>query len=535
MRNRALVFIIFFVLVLAFYAKTAGAGFCFDFVSFIKIYRRDGLSSLMPFLKGSGFLPIYHLVFYGMYKLFGLNSWAWMLVEAALHAFTATLLFVLVDLLLVGKGRSGQVAAFVAALFFLLSPHQAEVVVWGAAIHYLVEAICMLSALVLAIKYVRSGNHWLVLTIFLLSFIALYTLEVAVAIPVMCVLLVLFAPADQVMDSIRIKRAIIMAVPQLLGIVAYFISSKVLMGSYFTHYRGKPMQGLDLAAMKGNLLKYMAKFGTFFNFMPYPFREKVQHFMEVGIGGWLIIAVIVVVALVLMVRYKSLSTNLRALWLLFALFVLAAGPLLVLFYHPMFGIENDRHGYFASMFFYPFMAVLIYTVVARLRYVLWGAFLLVSCYLLVGVINNWVGAGKVRDSLVNDYRWYDSPKVYVLNFPTCYNGIWVFESYGDAFGENLLVFKGKDVSASIREVTQLNMVTPNDSATVSIESDSVLSISSWVPGTWLWRKARGLTSYHTDEYTVEAGNLTCNFTIKNKDPQAVYIYAAGSKWREVKW
>jgi hypothetical protein len=125
--------------------------------------------------------------------------------------------------------------------------------------------------------------------------------------------------------------------------------------------------------------------------------------------------------------------------------------------------------------------------------------------------------------------------VYILSMPGAVSGSLVFRGDGDQFARNLKVYRGLSLGDKITEVAQYNANGLNDSTQVRVLNDSTAEVKATVPGTWLWKGYLGMYDHETGTYRVKTGPLLYQYTIKQHEPGAVYIYNIGPKWHEVKF
>lgn len=533
-----LVFGFFVLLLLMFYHATAGSGFAFDFISQAKFFSDEGLLAGRKMYMSAGFLPLFQALFFGLYKLFGLCGWCWLLFSLLFHAFNALLVYLLTQQIAEASGLGKQmVVSLLAALLFLLSPYQAEPLIWGAAVHYTVVGTCLLSIVFSVLAFAKTQNRGYIWLIALLQLLTLFMLEVALVFPLLTVALVVLGPAVLIHQQNR-KQLLKAILPlQLIPIVIYFAASKWLLGVFFSHYGGSPIS-YDFGRTTSIFTRYLLKLGFFFNFFSPPVKATVYHLVGTPVFGWITFSVLVVSLGYLLYRAALLPDSYKGLMLLLFLFLVALAPFVTMHYMPIYftGI-NDRYSYFASMFFFPCMAFGCLLWLKRYGTWLLGGFLLVTMVLLVMVNQNWAKAKTLRLSLMNDYRWYNNSHVYLLAFPSVYNGAWVFQSVEDgAFGKSLLLYTGKNVLAQTTEITQFNMTGDQDSVTVTKSADGpTVRFDYDKPNAWLSHNFYDLTSTETEYYKTSADKHHLVFTLKQPEPGAVYIYAVGGKWKEVKF
>jgi hypothetical protein len=533
-KNNWLVLCLFFLLTLILYCNTLNGRFVHDAVSWLLGYDL-GFATVMERLPTQGLLPFYHIFTWLMYKLFGINTIAWLLVFAMFHAFVALTVYRLVLTILrpIIDNPTTVLIAFVAGLMFLVCPYHAEVVVWGATIHYLISTLCILWVLLFTLRYLHTKSTWALVLVHALAFCSWFTLELGLVVPVMLALLLWVQPAYWFAGvSIR-KTAIKLLAPQVLLLAAYFLINKLIIGVFFGHYGGRPVASLDLAYITGNYMKYFMKYSIFTHFLYPADKDNIYGFFELPLVAWICLSVLVLGSLTLLILSRRFSDKGKWLLLLFLFFSVALLPVLNLFFVRDHTIENDRYGYLASAFLYPFMAIAFISMFRWVGYLPLLVYLGFELLFLTRTCHDMGTAGDIRVALINDFRWYDKKEVYVITAPDNYRGWYIFRGYDPLIFENIQLYKGIDLSGSIREVSLMNMGRNTDSSGVSVANDSTISIWIGQGGEYFLREGKGLLSYETADYKVQVGDYHFDLILKHQNPEAVYIYSVGDKWKEL--
>jgi hypothetical protein len=139
---------------------------------------------------------------------------------------------------------------------------------------------------------------------------------------------------------------------------------------------------------------------------------------------------------------------------------------------------------------------------------------------------------------MNDFRWQNSKRIFVLLTPDDYKGAYCMRSMPNStLAEMLYVQKGGlDIDHKIVEVYQWNVNSPKDSATCRIVDSVTLEIKLISEGGWLWRNSFGAVDVETKHFktTLDKWYPWFTVTFKNKQPGDVFIYAVNDHWEEVK-
>ena len=535
--NKFALFAFFFLLTFILYCPTVGAGFTYDFIGIAHRYDGIPFSGVSKYFSQNGFLPVYHLVMCAMYKTFRLHGLPWYILATSLHAFTAFLLFQFIRTLLDAiDNRNAFTIAFCSALIFMLYPLHTETVVWVPAIHYLICACLMLGILLAVMHYAKNQNPWLVLLIPVLQLVANFTLEESLVIPVMVLFFILLGPAALFKKAKRSKLLMMVTLPQVAAVIIYFGVHAWVMGGLYSHNKGADSDpfNFNLAAMSSNYIKFLLKFLFFLPYFAFDKYIKVLEFVSRPLFAWIALFIMSSIFVFSIYRYRTFSQTGKVAFLLFLLFSVALAPVINFPHQHIFPAQNARYGYFASMFLFPMLVILVFQFLPRFKYVPIAAFLMLSIIFLSRSIGFWHNEGKVREGLITDFRWYDKEHIYILALPESFRGAWMFQAPADSnmFAQFVEVYTGKNIKPKTKEVVQFVMSNEHDSVYVQVMADSVLHIQSVCDGSWLVNMKGKFPNENFDFKTVGDGNY-CDFIRKVKQPNSVYIYSVGDKWKEV--
>ena len=127
------------------------------------------------------FTPVGNVLFFVLYRLFGLQSLWYHVCMLAIHALNAFLVYCLAIRLL----RSG-VQAFVAALLFGIFPAHVDAVVYVATIHHTLATTFILLSLLSFVQFLESGKRLHFSLMLVSTLLGLLTKQVASVIPALC-------------------------------------------------------------------------------------------------------------------------------------------------------------------------------------------------------------------------------------------------------------------------------------------------------------------------------------------------------------
>ncbi|MBK8562393.1 MAG: hypothetical protein IPN76_03365 [Saprospiraceae bacterium] len=201
--------------------------------------------------------------------------------------------------------------------------------------------------------------------------------------------------------------------------------------------------------------------------------------------------------------------------------------------------ENDRYGYFASLFF-AIGLVAVFDLFPRLLrnglFVLWLA---ASVFFAYKMTERWQAAARITAGLLSDFRWQDASEVYVLASPDNYQGIPIFKDFSRenlAIKHALKYLADKPAKGSFYQVAQFNLTTSEDSFTTRRDDATGhfhLQFKQW--GNWWWRYGMGLGDYQNEQYRFRTDGNGCRVEMKQWPPKEgrVFILAQGNRWEEL--
>ena len=551
-RENAFVLAAFLAGVHLLYGKTMQAGFVTDFTGLLE--RLDG-APLRDFLTCFGFPAMHQVTNFFLYffvKGFGTNGLPWYLIFTSLHVANGFIGFLLVKKIFAWVGvESPSIAALMVASLFLFSPYSADAVVWKVCFNFLFSTLLMLGSLLFLIKYLERNHLKNLLWMHGLFLTALFTFELAIALPLLAVTLafwwvsvgdksLLFPQNGFPQNSAEgINRNILRKIilPQSGALAGYFLLNKLVLGKWVGHYGESVHFNFDLQAIASNCLKYFTKYLLFWRDMPHGYKEDLMQFLEKPAVAWCGLSVGVLLLVAGVVFFKRISSKWKVAGLGWLMFFLALVPVGNLYVAWILQGENDRYGYFASLFFFMGLVALLQFFHRYIRFGIFTALLMMSVFYLNRMTVNWQENARTLKGLLDGFRWEDAPEVYVLAFPENYNGVPMLKDFSHqdlALKHALKYLTGKEANGDFYQVAQFNMTMPEDGVSVSVDSAGVFDVQFNQWGNWWWLHGIGAWNYETDQYrfTVD-GNGSKVEMKKAPAAGAVFIYSNGKEWGEV--
>lgn len=529
-------FLAFFILTLIAYWQTRHGGFITDFYGWQLRYDAGDWSSVWKSFDFPALHPVLHFINYTWYKCFATNGLAYYLLYSLLHALNGFLVsHIFQRVFHIFKIKSAFAIGLTAALFFLLSPYQTEVLVWRVCLHYLLATGLILTSWKWAIAYLEQpdkrqyllGSHAAFL-------VALFTLEISLVTPLLLLTYLLFWSyhfAQWTHFFSHFKRLI---APQFAALVAYLLLNRYLFGAIVGHYGAETHLQFPLAQMAANYFKYIVKHLFFVRYFSHDFKMQIFNLFDQPFILWGSVTLLILAFAGGIYFYKKIAPRTRLTLLLFAFIALALAPVLNLFFATLLPIENDRYGYFASVFIYALLALLFFGLPKWLRTPLVIFYLAASVFYLHKTTTYWAEGTKMYQSLLADYRWQDAKKVYVLNAPDNYRGMLMFRRYDsdNSLITPLRLTQGIEPAGEIIDIAQYNPPRITAGATVTQDSTGIIKVKLNQWGDWWWRKGYGANNYSTDDFSVKFSTIEYQLEFKEPPTDAVFIYQDSLRWKE---
>lgn len=531
------IIILFAALVHALYLPAWNAGFVTDFTGLLSRIEGQSIAGVLNCFGFPALEQALNLFLFAFVKLFGTSPLPWYLVFTTVHILNGYLLFLFcLKIVRLSHLEEPFLPALAAAMFFLASPYQSEPLVWRVCFNFLFSSLLILGVLWQTVRWLETRRPhflWKAQGLFLF---ALFTFELSLIAPTLVLAILVFWSSTQNEIGLLPRRLLKMMLPQIAMVAGYFILNRLLLGAWIGHYGAAVHLRFDLPEILGNFFRYTVKLGGLVRYYDHPVKERVfQAFNQPAIL-WTAVGAALVLFILYLIFFRRIGARLRlsGLFLLFFLFSLL--PIINLYFNYLLHIENDRYGYLASMFFFSFAALLLSYLPRRLFIAVSLLYLAVNIYFLTATNRYWQQSTRNYYALLDDFRWYDAPDIYVLNLPDNLQGAVLFRDYSGqdlALHHALYYIAGKEPQGKIYEIAQYNLTTPADGVDVQRDSAGlfIVTFNQW--GNWWWRRGLGATSYETDKYSFSNEGHFYKLAFKNIAPNATIIYQNGEKWVEV--
>ena len=535
--KKIVVYLIMLGITLIMYFPSIQTGFVGDWFGWQSKFDTGNYLGIFNTFGWHGNQQVTVFFLYTLYKIFGLNGWGWYLFDSGLHALNAFLLFTFfMRFFRKYEIKSGFFVALSGSLLFLLSPYNAEPVVLKVCVHYLVCDFLLLCALHFAIDYVETGKIKFIFLLALAHFLAAFTIEYALILPLAVITIVLFWQLPHWDGKTFIRNCWWLCLPQIIIIVFFFVMNKILLNEWIGHYGAEIHFTFTIPELFSNYYKYLLKYLFFARYLPDTQRSQVFNFTDQTSGLVIITLAILIIVAFFLIFYKRIGSKLRLAFMSFFLFFVFLAPIITLWADLMMYENNDRYGYPASMFFWMGMVLVFACFPGVLRAVLVAGAMVVSIFLLSQTVDYWNVNGKVFTGLVDDFRWYDKDQVIILGIADDYLGTPLFRIYNQptGFDETLKYYRNKPYQGNMMDVAQFNMVHPDDGMNVSVDSTGQVIVHFNQVGNWWWWNGLGAVNRETDQFSLKVNDNALHIRFKNLSPNHVIIYQVGNHWEELK-
>jgi hypothetical protein len=529
----------YFILIVAFYWDTQNAGFVTDFLGWQTSFDNNSFWQILH-ASDRGIKSFYHLThlqMYAMSALFGMWGLPWLILFAGLFALNAWLVGISsIRLLNKLNVLDKDWAVFIGILCFILSPYQAEVMVWRASFHYLTAFAMLLIFLNLTVSYLTDANQRLFYLANLLYFCSLFALEFFFITPILSAVVILFWHFS--IDKLAHLKQILarfVALP-ILSLMSYFVAYHAVYGKWIAHYgAGTHLRTVSLAAVV-NYSKYLVKhllLVRYYHIFDYDIQKKlrVYGFLEQPMIAWCFaIALIGIIAFSLL-KFSKIAPLSKFKFLCFIFFSTLLLPVLPMFYYDLYLTENDRLGFMASAFLFVLIALMLSQLPKRLFFSLSVLYLSANIFLLIQTTQLWFKSERVCTSLIKSFHWWDADEVMVLNLPDNMNGMYMFRHFGatSSLPESLAAYHKRKKMPKMYDVKRYNMISDTDGVSVKVDSMNHLTVKLNQFGNW-WQYE---TTAKTEIFEVENIEMGYRLKLIPTDKKRIVLYQVSGEWREV--
>jgi hypothetical protein len=529
---------LFMLIAVAAYWPARHAGFVTDWIGGQEFYENGTIWQALNSFGWRAILPVMFTLNYSMYHIFGTSWLPWFTLFVGLHSYNAWLFMRMIERLPQLRYHAQiKTIAVGTGLLFLLSPYNAEPVVWKATVHYLLGLTLFLSALHEVLHDVEMPESRFGLRIAGLFTISIFLTEWAVVMPALITFFIIAITLYDRQWRLIGHRLGYLAAPIWILLGGWFLLNKYYLGHWAGHYGDDTHLNLNLHVIGSTAAKYAAKMAFFTRYMRDAWQQKIYGPLdrEAVVQGLLLV---LAVSMVLWAAFqRKIHAPLRVAGLAVGLYAGAILPVSNLFFSTTLLSENDRYSYFASGFFWMGVIILLSGLPRWIFSMLLACLVLISAILLVKTTRLWGQAEDTYAGLIADFRWFDKKEVVILASPDNLRGVPVARIIGEPSGikEAIWQRRRQRSEGAIYEAVQFNMVKPSDGIKVERDSSGLsYKIAFMQDGNWFWRDGIGAKSYENEVYSLKKNEWDCTLTFKAQNQDRAVIYPVGARWVEIK-
>lgn len=522
LKNPYILLLILFVVSFLVYLPGIEGRFTSDFYNWVRDYKHGNITDLWTCFGYPGLHQLYHIPFYFSYKIFGLNEIAWHIEFTFLHALNAWLVYFLAKEFLTLLNKK-SVYAYFTSFLFLLSPFQTETVAWGATIHYLFTLLLFLSAFLFLIKFLKTKENKYLYLFHFFYILDLFTMELPLTFPA---IFVLFAFATKKNYKTPLKTIIIKILFfNFLTLIAYFLLTKIVIGSFIGHYGAENHLSFDIKLASNALFNYYLKFISFYRYILPEILQK--GFLKLFNNDGFKIISFSLIALMLIKKLffnrKAKIDSLTFILLNIVFFAVSLLPVLNIEMNSLVYLTTDRYSYVASVFFFLILTILLSLLPKKIGLIAAFFYLILNLTLLIKTVEIWKETGVLAKSIINSYSFYDQ-KVYALNNIDLYQGAYLFKN---GFVAAIDLQKDIDIRENYYEIAKVFSTEKIDSITITKEDHQFTAeLIQW--GRWF-----ALRDIDSTVYNAHLGFMNQTLIVEPKEKMKI-IYLKAGKWQVMK-
>jgi hypothetical protein len=538
LQSNKYIFTLYFLVSLLVFYPLLKAHFVVDTNSFFLSYIKYGWGGLLNIFNDASVHIVQHYTIFFIWKIFGLNVWAWQIITLLLHAFCAYQIFrFFIDITKAFETEVQPIWAFLSGFIFLIHPLTTETIAWSCCIMYIQVSIFCILVLRFFLKYNSLKNTKDLKWIYFIFFIAVFTWELAFTLPFIVALIWYFLPTK----NISIKEfSLKILLPMLLMVALFFVLNKITRHNAVGHYGAAAHLNTNPLMISFNMLRYGLKYLFIHQLLSDNFLQKLMWNVEGNLFAdpmpWLTLCIASILVISIFLFKKKMNNKLLLISLMFLIIFISILPILNIWPVIPRDIQQDRYLYYTLCLFVIFLVLSVQYVFKKWYWIPLVLYISLGNTILLYYLQSWKVVGEMAFGLVEDFRWYNKNKIYILSNADNVNGAFAFVNWPiSAFAENLITYKGKDLRPNVIEIAQLQHTGLNDSIQIQRVDEKTLLVKA-LNGKYFYFESFVAKNYENDLLKVnfnDAKNLYI-VVFKKLSSNDVIIYQNGNKWNEIK-
>ncbi len=520
------------------YLPAAKAGWVSDTLGWLQAIRTQSFSDYVA-RKGFGVPSFYQLtqiVTWCLYQVFGINAWAWHLLQLSLHAVNSLLLFTLLrGLFWDSEVRGGEVLAFVVASLFCTSPYVSEVIVWEAAYHFLQGMLLLLAQLHLLRRLLHGRGKYPSAIAIVLFTLSLFSLEYFYLVPLLHAVFCVYYWYALGWDKAVIRRAwLTLIIPQAGLLVLYFIGLRVFAGATtgrlgnawmqlpITYYLVKPPE---------NLFHLLGG-----RFLPQAWRTAFYHVCSSYAGAGVFYLSVAGLVGYILLRFRRMKQRMQLISLLIVCLLLSLVLVTPLWFPERLLLVGDRYLYLLLPPFFALLVLLIATLVGKP--VVQSAMFVVLLFqmLLTYTLNSlWKESNELITKL--QQKLSDAPDkiTILLNNPVSLQGALMLGAGDDGEGRLMHnLFYADTIKGVMYDAPAQNLLHATDSVRIQAMDSQTVKVSLTQSGAFWQYSTDVAKSFSNEDFSVRVDDPDCCYVLHLNGQADRYrlLYQQGGIWHE---
>lgn len=532
-------FLLFWLVCLLLYAPSMDAGLYEDMASYIGMHAEKTFREYINYSKLSlyqGYFAYLHILI----SSFGTVAVLWYILYTGLHALTTFIAYrFFVSLYQFMGWRHPGITLFIGCVLFLVTPLNAEVVIWKACGHYFLSTLSIIvicQQIMLFFKHGRNLQPIVIACVFSASF---FFLEIFYIVPILSATLIYAFYRAGKISPIQMRMGIFKI---LLPICTLFIGYFVLLYAITGQQAGHGTSPISMLGHPGDILEKMNKYMARIYFMDYFFDYSKKQFLYKMLAHKisLIVTGIALIALLIgMINLHKFTAKQQTILLMCVLGTACCITILPTWFYQDFPFQGSRYYYLPALFLLPMGVSLVDYFIKWVT--LKRAFAL--CYISVCIYGTFTlttragAAAKVFNGLIYDFPSVKADTIILLNVPVAYEGHSLIPTTEPSnVNDHISIFTGRPMASDLYEVAGYNMKTANDGAHVLVMDQYQLKVAPNHYGSWWWKNVFGAADYENDLYSFKLLDDGFRYLLTFKRPLGagtILLYQSGSTWKQV--
>lgn len=524
---------VLWLVVFVIYLPAAKAGMVGDFPRWIATMQQ---LSFKDYINDASLYQLTQLVAYLFHKAFGVNPWAWHLLQVTMHSANCFLLLLICRNILTDSGiKHAAAVALGAALLYCVSPHNGEVIVHEPCYHYLQGMLMALLIVYWVQRFLYTQQYKYAWWSIILYAISIFSLEVFYLTPWFAFSLVVYYRLVLGIDEMVYKKFIRWIFsPLLLIFVVYLIIQRLTADTYLAHSVGFTAGTSFYLSILPKLLFHTLSLGRFFS---QAVRLKVYDICADAVFLTVFYLLLLSVIAYMVLRFKTISIRWKATGLFLIWMLLGVSIVVPMSFPDILLSVFDRYVYFMTPFLYVLLVLVVSAATAYVAVAIWAAYLLVNSYACLKINRYWQQSAQIVHKLVERFPDVGDKIVLLLNNPENINGIGMIGSRPESNFKVLynITHEGRKINTTVYDVASYNILNKESGVHVTVENDSTLKVTLNQWGTWWWFRYAGATDRETAAFKLYMRDPGHWYELVLKKPVNNYIllYETNEQWKQV--